>query len=274
MNAEFNGPTIKRVVNVNKMKFHSSLPQNVEAFSGRTDSDLHRFQSSKDVDYVKTLCSRRPEQASNFMRQMSELELEDNYSNQKTNPIFQNDYENEQNLSAKPVEATVVKAKKTPLELMFERLETTEENSGKNTTRITVKYENKNQDREKNAIIYDGNYERIFPDVEAKAEELSLDQDALSFFAPKKHSQSRISTKDRNKNLSIQETIQENKIPVNQDEIYDKVDYEETAENDEDKLSLSNFDSVSLSSYKIQERKNSEISAKVKWLISNFFIIW
>ena len=266
MNAEFNGPTIKRVVNVNKMKFHSSLNQNVESFE-RADSDLHRFQSSKDVTYVKTLSSRRSEQASHFMRQMSELELEDNYSNQKTNPIFQNDYENEQNLNAKPAAATVVKTKKTPLELMFERLESTED-SGKNTTRIAVKYENKNQEREKNAIIYDGNYERIFPDAEAKAEELSLDHDTLSLFAPKKQSQSRVSTKELiNKRVSVQ---QENNIPVNQDEIYDKVDYEETLENDEDKLSISNFDSVSLSSYKIQQRKNSEISAKVNY--NNFVI--
>lgn len=226
MNENF-GPVMKRVVNVKKMNFN-------------TDADLHNFQPAKNVDYAKTVSNRKLDpNLYNFMRQTSELDLDENFTIRKMNPLFQNDESynmpesNEKELVLEP------DIKKTPLELMFEQ--------PRRVSKIDVVYEPKNKDTtpEINPETY------CEPDYDYDVTQ-SLNQSNTMEHEP-----------DYNKNDGdVYEAIP-SEFGMKNSFRGLSLEKQGSFENDDDNYSISNFDAISMSSYTIQERKNSEITSKV-----------
>lgn len=85
-------PSIKRVVNVGKMRFQS---KSNAATQSNNISDLHRLNSIKSISFYDTM-NKAPEnvQLTTYtLRQTSELDLDEKFTLEKSNPIFLQDHE-------------------------------------------------------------------------------------------------------------------------------------------------------------------------------------
>lgn len=90
-----NRPSIKRVVNVNQMRFQSVSNRNFEA-RAKQETDLHRLNSTKSLSYLEARNKQETtdnQLTSYTLRQTSELDLELDYVSEKRNPIFNDDDE-------------------------------------------------------------------------------------------------------------------------------------------------------------------------------------
>lgn len=280
MNYNIDGPVMKRVVNVNNMKFKSRANQSFGSLEPATkvDSDLHNFKPSKDITFAKTIANRKFD-VNTFMKQTaSELDIDDNLGIQKQNPLYQ--HEDFYNSYAEPkaiettfdTESTELKQstalsrnqseiKKTALELMFERNSSEKKTSSNdntetgNVTRLDVKSEDivleveqeaestQRQDSKKSNESAQGSYKR----TEEPEEYAALNDDSCEVY----------------QTLSNEGTI----LPDSSAHSLKDMDSgssqtTERNEDDNNEYNISNFDSISMSSQTIQERKSAEISAK------------
>ena len=132
MNHNIDGPVMKRVVNVNNMKFKTRNYQNYDSSEPETNYvDLNKLKSNQNITLAKTIASRKYD-INTFMKQTaSELDIDDNLGILKLNPLYQNEesLSSYAELQADPkteTDKTVLsrnesQLKKTNLELMFER---------------------------------------------------------------------------------------------------------------------------------------------------------
>ena len=82
-------PSIKKVVNVGKMRFQTKS-NNFAAQTNGNITDLHRLNSIKSISYYDTI-NKAPDTAqltSYTLNQTSELDLDEKFSLEKINPIF------------------------------------------------------------------------------------------------------------------------------------------------------------------------------------------
>lgn len=285
MNFNIDGPVMKRVVNVNNMKFKTRTNQNLgslePAGDTRVDSDLHNFKPSQDITFAKTIANRKFD-VNTFMKQTaSELDIDDNLGIQKQNPLYQ--HEDFYNSYAEPktiettfdTEATALKkralnrneseAKKTPLELMFNRVsleKTTSSTEDKietgNVTRLDVKSEDivREVAQEADATARRQNSKKYQP--------LSVQRSHDRAEEPEEYFTINDESCEVYQTLSNEGTILPDSS-VHSSKDMDSASSQANERNeDEDnyEYNISNFDSISMSSQTIQERKSAEISAK------------
>lgn len=90
-----NRPSIKRVVNVNQMRFQSVSNRNFEA-RAKQETDLHRLNSTKSLSFLEARNKQETtdnQLTSYTLRQTSELDLDESTTIEKRNPIFNDDDE-------------------------------------------------------------------------------------------------------------------------------------------------------------------------------------
>jgi len=243
---------MKRVVNVKNMKYKSynqDLESDTVGNINKTETDLHNFQPNKDISYTKTIANRKFEPSSCFsMVQPSELDLDDNFTIRKRNPLFHSDedyYYDQGNTDSSPTNSNHVENKKIALELMFERADEITKSVSKIDVKFPVKQEKppqQNQEQQQE--------QRLEKQNEHQIQQEQQQNDVENYYDP---------NYERILPETISQIATDTKFSVsNENEVYQSIGSEE------DRHSISNFDAISLSSYTIRERKNSEISVKTQ----------